>query len=232
MNPVAYIDLQLKDYKETWDFQQNIQNQLIEAKTTGTDPKALASLIFVEHPHVFTLGKSGKENNLLINPEVLSSINAVFYKTDRGGDITYHGPGQLVGYPVFDLDRLGVGVKSYIFRLEESIIKMLEVFDIRATRSNGETGVWVKPDHQSLMRKICAIGVKISRGITMHGFALNVNTDLHYFSYINPCGYTDKGVTSIEKETGKKADMSYVKKILAESIADEFNLTLKQPGSF
>jgi lipoyl(octanoyl) transferase len=231
MNPVAYIDLQLKDYKETWDFQQNIQNQIINAKTAGTDPGVLPSLIFVEHPHVFTLGKSGKENNLLINTEFLSKINAVFYKTDRGGDITYHGPGQLVGYPVFDLDRLGIGVKSYIFRLEESIIKMLEVFDIQATRCQGATGVWIKTDGQSLTRKICAIGVKISRGVTMHGFALNVNTDLNYFSYINPCGYTDKGVTSIEKETGKKADMSYVKKILAESIADEFNLTLK-PASF
>ena len=179
MNPVAYIDLQLKDYKETWDFQQNIQNRLIDAKIAGAVPGVLASLIFVEHPHVFTLGKSGKENNLLINPKVLSSINAVFYKTDRGGDITYHGPGQLVGYPVFDLDRLGIGVKSYIFRLEESIIKMLKVFDIHASRCNGATGVWIRQDHQPFMRKICAIGVKISRGVTMHGFALNVNTDLN-----------------------------------------------------
>ena len=227
MNPARYIDLQQKDYKETWDFQQEIQDRLVRAKVAGNDPGALPCLIFVEHPHVYTLGKSGKENNLLINPEFLSSIRATYYRTDRGGDITYHGPGQLVGYPVFDLEPLGLGVKNYIFKLEESIIQTLLAFNIHAARLEGATGVWIIPDNQPSIRKVCAIGVKISRGVTMHGFALNVNTDLKYFSYINPCGYTDKGVTSIEKETGSRADMEKVKQILSQKIADQFGLELQ-----
>ncbi|HEX2394506.1 MAG TPA: lipoyl(octanoyl) transferase LipB [Bacteroidales bacterium] len=227
MNQVKYIDLHIKEYKEAWDFQQDIQNRLIRAKTTGENPEALPYLIFVEHPHVYTLGKSGQENNLLINPGFLASINATFYHTDRGGDITYHGPGQLVGYPVFDLDRLGIGAKTYIFRIEESIIALLKEFKIDSGRLEGATGVWIKKDEPPLMRKICAIGVKISRGITMHGFALNVNTNLSYFSWINPCGYTDKGVTSIEEETGIKVDMEKVKALLSEKIASLFEIILK-----
>jgi lipoyl(octanoyl) transferase len=226
MDPVKYIDLGIKDYKETWDYQQSIQDKLIQSKLSGTEPLNMSCLIFVEHPHVFTLGKSGKENNLLINQSFLDSIGATFYKIDRGGDITYHGPGQLVGYPIFDLDKYGYGVKKYIFLLEESIIRFLAEYGIAASRLEGATGVWIK-GQQNRINKICAMGVKISRGVTMHGFALNVNTHLDYFSYINPCGFTDKGVTSIEKETGEKADMIKVKKKLSLKIAELFDLEIK-----
>lgn len=224
MSRVEYIDLHLKDYKETWDYQQDVQNRLVRAKIAGNDSGGLPCLIFVEHPHVYTLGKSGRENNLLINSEFLASIGATYYKTDRGGDITYHGPGQLVGYPVFDLESLGIGVKKYIERLEESIIQTLMVFGITAARLTGATGVWIEPADSRPVRKICALGVKVSRGITMHGFALNVTTDLRYFSYINPCGFTDKGVTSMEKELGFKPDMVQVKQALLRNMAGLFGL--------
>jgi len=226
MDQVRYVDLHVKEYKDTWDFQQEIQNDLIRAKNTGEHTGTLPSLIFVEHPHVYTLGKSGKEGNLLINPEFLRSINATFYHTDRGGDITYHGPGQLVGYPVFDLEQLGIGAKTYIYRIEESIISLLKEYRIDAARLEGATGVWVKSEEPPLLRKICAIGVKISRGITMHGFALNVNTDLSYFSWINPCGFTDKGITSIQNQTGSPVEMEKVKGILSEIIAEQFEIEL------
>ena len=221
MNQVKFIDLGLKDYKETWDLQQEIQTRLIRAKTTGSDPGGLPCVIFVEHPHVYTLGKSGLANNLLINPGFLSSIGATFYRTDRGGDITYHGPGQLVGYPVLDLDKLGIGVKKYIENIEESIILMLKDFGITASRINGATGVWIDSPP---VRKICAIGVKVSRGVTMHGFALNVTTNLQYFNHINPCGFTDKGVTSMEKEQGCKPDMDQIKQSLLNRLADLFGI--------
>jgi lipoyl(octanoyl) transferase len=227
MHQVKYIDLNLQGYKETWDLQQEIQTRLIRSKISGNDINALPCLIFVEHPHVYTLGKSGKENNLLINPEFLASIGATYYKTDRGGDITYHGPGQLVGYPLFDLDALGIGVKLYIYRLEESIIQTLAEFEIHTTRLDGATGVWIVPGPPAPSRKICAMGVKVSRGITMHGFALNVNTDLNYFSFINPCGFTDKEVTSIAKETGGQADMAEVKQMLLQKLAGQFQVTFK-----
>jgi lipoyl(octanoyl) transferase len=227
MTLIRYIDLQSKDYKETWDFQQELQNKLIRAKTVGSDPDALPCLIFVEHPHVYTLGKSGKENNLLINPGFLASIGATFYQTDRGGDITYHGPGQLVGYPVFDLESFHLGVKNYIFHLEEAIIQTLAGYAISATRIIEATGVWIVPDPPALARKICAIGVKVSRGVTMHGFALNVNTNLAYFNYINPCGFTDKGVTSMEKEIGRKPDMAQVKQVMKQKIAEQFSIRYK-----
>jgi lipoyl(octanoyl) transferase len=223
MNQARYIDLQLKDYKETWDFQQDLQNQLIRAKTSGASDN-IPSLIFVEHPHVFTLGKSGKENNLLINADFLASINATYYKTDRGGDITYHGPGQLVGYPVFDLDTLKIGVKEYIHNLEESIIQTLVEYGIQTTQLGGAAGVWIVPDPPGIARKICAIGVKVSRGVTMHGFALNIATDLNYFNYINPCGFTDKSVTSMYKELGISPDMAEVKDKIKQNLAVKFGL--------
>jgi lipoyl(octanoyl) transferase len=226
MYQVKYIDLRLKDYKTTWELQQDLQNRLITEKTAGMSPGSPACLIFVEHPHVYTLGKSGKENNLLINAQFLSSIGATFYKTDRGGDITYHGPGQLVGYPIFDLDAQGIGVKQYIENVEESIIQTLREFGIETTRLPGATGVWIQSGNSAPSRKICAIGVKVSRGITMHGFALNVSTDLQYFSYINPCGFTDKGVTSMEKELGFKPAMAEVKQVLLKKFSGLFGLEL------
>jgi lipoyl(octanoyl) transferase len=227
MNQVKFIDLGLKDYKETWDFQQEIQNNVIRAKTGDDLSPALPCLIFVEHPHVYTLGKSGKENNLLINDDFLKSIKATYYKIDRGGDITYHGPGQLVGYPVFDLDAMKIGVKKYIHLLEESIILMLSDFGITAGRLEGATGVWIESSSMPKQKKLCAIGVKISRGVTMHGFALNVSTDLTYFSWINPCGFTDKGVTSIEKEIGRTILMDEVKKALLRRMEEQLGITIQ-----
>jgi lipoyl(octanoyl) transferase len=224
MKQVKYIDLGLKDYKETWDFQQDIQTHLIRAKTGEDQSPVLPCLIFVEHPHVYTLGKSGSENNLLINEGFLKTINATYYKIDRGGDITYHGPGQLVGYPIFDLDALGLGVKSYIFKIEESIIELAKEFGLHAKRLEGATGVWLESAGNSSQRKLCAIGVKVSRGVTMHGFALNINTDLSYFSWINPCGFTDKGVTSIQKETGSEISMDLVKQLLKKKISQQFDI--------
>jgi len=210
MTTVKFTDLGTLDYSEAWALQQQVHERLVRAKTGTGEPDALPELFFVEHPHVYTLGKSGHENNLLINPGFLASIGATFHRTDRGGDITYHGPGQIVGYPVLDLDMLGLGVKKYIFFMEEAIIRTLSDSGIPASRLDGSTGVWLDTMTPQV-RKICAIGVRVSRSVTMHGFALNVNTDLKYFNYINPCGFTDKGVTSMQKETGSLVDPSMVK---------------------
>jgi lipoyl(octanoyl) transferase len=225
MTDVTYTDLATLGYQEAWDLQQETHHRLMRSKTGEQPDNAVPVIFFVEHPHVFTLGKSGHENNLLINPGFLASIGATYFRTDRGGDITYHGPGQLVGYPVLDLDRLGIGVKSYIHAMEEAIICTLAEFGIPAGRLDGATGVWLDAGTTGA-RKICAIGVRISRGITMHGFALNVNTDLKYFSYINPCGFTDKGVTSMQKEKGAPADMGRVKQRLLHHLCSLLGIRL------
>jgi len=226
MEFVEFIDLGRRDYKETWDLQQKVLEKLVRAKTGTPDPEALPCLFFVEHPHVYTLGKSGHENNLLIQAPFLESIGATYYRTDRGGDITYHGPGQIVGYPVFDLDRLGIGVKKYIDLLEEAIIVTLAEFSIRASRMDQATGVWLDAEGNNT-RKICAIGVRVSRGVTMHGFAFNVNTDLSYFNHINPCGFTDKGVTSMQKELGAEQDMNEMKERLLKNLLAQFRLKIR-----
>jgi lipoyl(octanoyl) transferase len=227
---VVYKDIGLKEYKETWDLQEKIFQKLAENKKQGKSSEIIresddpGTLIFVEHPHVFTLGKSGSENNLLINYIQLQKKNAAFYKIDRGGDITYHGPGQLVGYPIFDLEVLKISLKEYIYRLEETIIKTMSLYNLKGRRLSGGTGVWLDPDVKGSARKICAIGVKASRFITMHGFAFNVNTDLEYFNYINPCGFTDKGVTSLEKEMGNRQDIDFVKCQVKKNFQDVFDL--------
>jgi lipoyl(octanoyl) transferase len=227
---VVYKDLGLKDYKETWDYQTDIFSRLVERKKQGiiyspSTPDTFAgTLIFVEHPHVYTLGKSGSDNNLLLDYLQLKAKNAAFFRIDRGGDITYHGPGQIVGYPIFDLDAIRIGLKEYIFRLEEAIILTLNEFGIKASRLQAGTGVWIDPEISGKARKICAIGVKASKYITMHGFAFNVNTDLTYFNNINPCGYTDKGVTSMQKELGKKQDPESVKVRVKENLKGVFDL--------
>ncbi|HEX2976380.1 MAG TPA: lipoyl(octanoyl) transferase LipB [Bacteroidales bacterium] len=191
----------------------------------STDGQNLpGTLIFVEHPHVYTLGKSGSESNLLINSIQLRSKDASFYHIDRGGDITYHGPGQIVGYPVFDLEMIKISLKEYIHRLEESVILSLAEFGLKATRYDGGTGVWLDPSIPGKARKICAIGVRASRYVTMHGFAFNVNTDLTYFNNINPCGFTDKGVTSLEKELGSRQDFEAVKSIVRKNLQVVFDL--------
>lgn len=227
---VVYKDIGLKDYKETWDYQEEIFGKMIENKKEEKNGNSSGNnlisgtLIFVEHPHVYTLGKSGSENNLLIDSIQLQAKEAKFYRIDRGGDITYHGPGQIVGYPIFDLEVLKIGLKEYIFRLEEAIIRTIEEFGINGSRLKGGTGVWIDPEIKEKARKICAIGVRASKFVTMHGFAFNVNTDLTYFKNINPCGFTDKGVTSLEKELGLMQDMSTVKGIVKKNLRNLFDL--------
>jgi lipoyl(octanoyl) transferase len=181
----------------------------------------LNTLVFCEHPHVYTLGKSGDEHNMLLDYIQLQAKNATFVHSNRGGDITYHGPGQVVGYPIFDLANFGLGLKQYIFRIEEAIIQTLFTYQIPSSRLEGSTGVWLDVG-TPLCRKICAIGVRSSRFVTMHGFALNVNTQLEYFSYINPCGFIDKGVTSMEKELGGTVELDELKARLRKCIEEQF----------
>lgn len=218
-------DLGSKDYKETWDYQESVFDKVVDCKKTpGADIPGY--LLLVEHPHVYTLGKSGNENNLLIQPEFLKSINATYYRINRGGDITYHGPGQLVGYPIIDLESFKLGVKDYVHLLEEVIIGTLTEFGITSTRFEGATGVWLDVGTPRA-RKICAIGVRISRYVSMHGYALNVNTNLNYFNYINPCGFQDKGVTSMQKELGKDIEMNEVKRVFVKLFAEYFKTEVK-----
>jgi len=226
---VIYEDLGLKDYKLTWDYQAEVFNLLVNSKKAtaeNQDPERNlpGHLIFVEHPHVYTLGKSGSENNLLIDFIQMQAKEATFYKIDRGGDITYHGPGQIVGYPIFDLEKIKIGLKEYIFRVEEAVIETISGYGLKGARLPGGTGVWLDPGIKGKARKICAIGVRASRFVTMHGFAFNVNTNLTYFNYINPCGFTDKGVTSLEKELGVKQDIEEVKEVLKRKIKSIFDL--------
>jgi len=220
---IKFQDLGLVDYQKAWDYQEERFNRLVEFKK-NPNSKVLPEryLLFCEHPHVYTLGKSGDENNLLIRQDLLKKINATYYKTNRGGDITYHGPGQIVGYPILDLEMLGLGLKQYVTLLEDAIIALLKSYGITGSQMEGATGVWLDSDHPVKARKICAIGVRSSRHVTMHGFALNVNTDLEYFSYINPCGFETKGVTSMEKEVGKPLNMKQVKTELRMILMQRF----------
>jgi lipoyl(octanoyl) transferase len=222
-NNIVFEDLGLFDYQEAWDYQEERFNKLVEFKREPAGrEQPLHYLLFCEHPHVYTLGKSGDENNLLIRQDFLKKINATYYKTNRGGDITYHGPGQIVGYPILDLELLGLGLKQYVTLLEDAIIALLKSYGIIAMQMEGATGVWLDSDHPVKARKICAIGVRSSRHVTMHGFALNVNTNLDYFTYINPCGFETKGVTSIEKEIGKTLNMEQVKSELRMILMQKF----------
>lgn len=223
---VKYEDIGFRDYQEVWDYQAGLFNALLESKSSPEDGsgKLPGTLIFVEHPHVYTLGKSGSENNLLIDYIQLRARDAKFYRIDRGGDITYHGPGQLVGYPIFDLGVMNIGLKDYIHRLEEAIIRSLSDYGLKGERLTGGTGVWLDPDVKGSARKICAIGVKASRYVTMHGFAFNVNTDLTYFDHINPCGFTDKGVTSLSRELGRKVEMEEARISVRDKLKEVFDL--------
>ncbi len=231
-NKAVFEDLGIKEYKETWDYQETHFNSLLDWKKlpksedeTGEN-RPLNRLIFVEHPHVYTLGKSGSENNMLLDYIQLQAKDATFFKTNRGGDITYHGPGQIVGYPIFDLEIFGLRLKEYIYKLEMAVINTLGSFGLKGDRLDGATGVWLDKDIEGRARKICAIGVRASRYVTMHGFAFNVNTNLDYFNFINPCGFTDKGVTSLEKELGEKQDFERVKSIMKENLREVFQLDL------
>lgn len=224
MNNVLLKDLGVIDYKEAWDKQEELFNKIVSQKKENKD-ETDNYFLFCEHPHVYTLGKSGAENNLLINSEFLKKIDATYYKINRGGDITYHGFGQIVGYPILNLELLNLGIKSFINNLEEVIIQTLKEYEITATRFDGATGVWLDVNTPNA-RKICAIGVRTSHWVSMHGFALNVNTDLTYFNHINPCGFVDKGVTSLEKELGKKVDLQEVKNIISTKFEDVFQVKL------
>jgi lipoyl(octanoyl) transferase len=218
-----FISLGRIGYREAWDYQEKLFGENLKNKAAGLPTHNY--LIFCEHDHVYTLGKSGSENNLLVNNKQLQERGVTFFKTNRGGDITYHGPGQLVGYPILDLEYFGLGVKSYIDKLEKSIIHALEFFGLRGQQLPGATGVWLDVDVPGKTRKICAIGVKASRHITMHGFAFNVNTDLKFFEMINPCGFTDKAVTSLETELGAKQDFGEVSGIVKSSLAEVFGFS-------
>ena len=227
-NRVELRNLGLIDYKEAWDYQENLFNQIVLAKqrkrASKSDVVTPNFLLFCEHPHVYTIGKSGKENNLLINEEMLKSRGASLYKINRGGDITYHGPGQSVAYPILDLDNFKLSIKSYIDKLEEVIIRTLKRYGIVATRSEGATGVWLDAENPAKARKICAIGVRTSHWVSMHGFAFNISTDLSYFEHIIPCGIQGKSVTSLEKELGRKVEMEEVREFVLHDFEDVFNM--------
>lgn len=236
--PVLFQDLEIIDYKEAWDYQEVLFNQTIQNKFTnrklGDGEKKIITknhLLFCEHPHVYTLGKSGKEEHLLINADKLKEANATYYKINRGGDITYHGPGQLVGYPILDLDHFFSDIHKYLRFLEEVFIKVLADYNLIGDRSPGETGVWLDVGTDKA-RKILALGVRASRWVTMHGWAFNVNTDLNYFTNIVPCGITDKGVTSMEKELGRKLDMKEIKLKTKYYFEEVFDVDLNMETPF
>ena len=231
---LIFKDMGLIDYQEAWNYQEELLETLVNRKLQGKteddtiERSEVGTLLFCEHPHVYTLGKSGSENNLLVGEKQLRESGASFYRIDRGGDITYHGPGQIVGYPIIDLETLRLGVKKYIFLLEEAVILTLKEFNISASRLEGATGVWLDHDQPGGSRKICAIGVRVSRAVTMHGFAFNVNTNLDYFKSINPCGFVDKGVTSLAKELGQPVPLDDVKEILKQKISSVFGTRMQE----
>ena len=225
MPEVIFKQLGLIDYKEAWDIQeeifQNTINEKIRIRNGEPDLETKNYLLFCQHPHVFTLGKSGSIDNLLLNEDQLLDNNANFYKINRGGDITYHGPGQLVAYPIFDLDHFFSDIHKYLRFLEQAVIDTLLEYNIVSDRVEGLTGVWIEGDSPRA-RKICALGVKSSRWVTMHGIGFNINSDLTYFSHIIPCGIDDKAVTSMQKELGRELDFEEVTQVLKEKLALQF----------
>ena len=246
MQQVKFIDLGLIDYKQAWDYQEKLFNEVVQIKINNrnlhpdskiqtfnsqllTQNSKLPTpnyLLFCEHPHVYTLGTSGNKEHLLINEQQLVQKNATYYKINRGGDITYHGPGQIVGYPILDLDNFFTDIHKYLRFLEEIVILTLAEYGIPSGRSKGETGVWLDIEDPLKARKICAMGVRASRWVTMHGFAFNINTDLGYFGNIVPCGIVDKSVTSMDKELCRKVDIEEVKQKLKKHFSALFECEL------
>ena len=226
---VSFKDLGLIDYKKCWDFQEELFAEILAVKSSNRKENKTVStknhLIFCEHPHVYTLGKSGDEKNLLVNEDYLKSRGATFHKINRGGDITYHGPGQLVGYPIMDLDNFFTDIHKYLRFLEEAVILTLKEYGLESERSPGETGVWFDVGTPKA-RKICALGVKSSRWVTMHGFAFNVNPDLSYFGNIIPCGIVDKKVTSLQQELGRELDFEEVRNKVKAHLVDLFEMEI------
>lgn len=240
MQTVTFIDLGLVDYKQAWDYQEKLFNEVVSIKMNNrknfsgnklNSPDSRLPtpnyLLFCEHPHVYTLGNSGNKEHLLINEQQLNEKSASYYKINRGGDITYHGPGQIVGYPILDLDNFFTDIHKYLRYLEEMVIRTLAEYGISAGRSEGETGVWLEAENPLKARKICAMGVRASRWVTMHGFALNVNVNLDYFGNIIPCGIVDKAVTSMDKELGYKVNEEDVKQKVKKHFADLFECELQ-----
>lgn len=238
LQKVEFRDLGLMEYKAAWDYQEELlkRNVQIKSRAVTTEPGSFSNalseseedtrnyLLFVEHPPVFTLGKSGKMENVLIGQEEREEKGIEFFHTNRGGDITFHGPQQIVGYPILDLEKFYTDIGKYLRNLEEVIIRTIAEYGIEGGRSTGETGVWVDALNKGKERKICAMGVRCSRWITMHGFALNVNTDLSYFNHIVPCGIQNKKVTSIKNEFGREAHIEEVKEILKRKFSEVFNI--------
>lgn len=227
---VVFKDLGTIEYGEAWQYQESllkaatsIKSQRVKGETTD---ETVHHFLFCEHPPVYTLGKSGDEAHVLISKEELAKRNIGYYPTNRGGDITFHGPGQVVGYPILDLEKYYTDIGKYLRSLEEVIIRVLALYGLKGDRSPGETGVWLDPDNKMKARKICAMGVRCSRWVTMHGFALNVNTNLDYFTMIVPCGIPDKQVTSLEKELGHTLEMESVKQQIKEKFAEVFESDL------
>lgn len=216
-------DLGRMAYRECWDYQRRLFDEMLLRR--GVRDERAGYLLLVEHPAVYTLGKSGRPENLLVSEERLRELGAEFYRIDRGGDITFHGEGQLVGYPILDLERIGLGLRDYIDALEGAVIDAVARYGIRGGRIAGASGVWLTEENRP-PRKICAIGVRSSRFITMHGFALNVSTDLRWFSRINPCGFTDRGVASIASETGREVPMNEVKTRVLTHLSEILNVEI------
>lgn len=229
---VRFEDLGIRSYQAAWDYQEELMaaNLSLKAKSFGKPeqdqpslPDTRHHLLFVEHPAVYTLGKSGKMEHVLLSPEEREKRQIEFFKTNRGGDITFHGPGQLVGYPIFDLEKFKTDIGWYMRSIEEVIIRCMADYGLAGSRSAGETGVWLDPGHPGRARKICALGVRCSRWITMHGFALNINTDLNYFNFIIPCGIANKQVTSLEKELGFRLPEEEVKEKVRHYFKEVFD---------
>ena len=235
MRKVIPKDLGLIDYQEAWSYQEKLFKTSIDLKIAKrkneSEEDTKNYLLLCEHPHVYTLGKSGSENNLLLNHLQLTQKDAKFYKINRGGDITYHGPGQLVVYPVFDLDHFFTDIHKYLRFLEEAVILTLKEYNVIADRVEGLTGVWIEGEDPDKARKVCAMGVKCSRWVTMHGIGFNINTDLNYFNNIVPCGIVDKKVTSLEKELGRKIDMNEIKQKLMLHISNIFDFSYVKSSS-
>lgn len=217
---MKHTDLGTMPYGEAWKYQQQLFDETIARKGKGEQTEN--TLLLVEHPHTITMGKHAHETNLLFNEEYMNQRGVELFYIDRGGDVTYHGPGQVVGYPIFDLESYAIGLRVYINRVEEAIIRLLAKYGIEASRLDGAAGVWLDVDNPARTRKIAAIGVRCSRFVTMHGFALNVNTDMSYFNLINPCGFVDKGVTSMKLELGVEVDQEEIKKQLAAIFEELF----------
>lgn len=239
MRTIHFRDLGKIAYDAAWDHQENLLQQNLQIKaarfnspdvTLQPDASTTHHLLFCEHPHVYTLGKSGHMENLLVNDNRLKELNVSFFKTNRGGDITYHGPGQVVGYPILDLEHFVTDLGKYMRNLEEVIIRTIAHYGITGDRLPGATGVWLDADVKGRARKICAMGVRCSRWVTMHGFALNVNTDLKYFDYIVPCGITDKSVTSIQRELGRNIDEEEIKELLRKEFGNVFEAAVVSGG--